>query len=183
MRIGIPHGALKAGIDELTAILSSEERLREVIIGELETIKKERTALHEQLDQLMSTFTKEKADAVTKEAQEEQKVGELQQFVFHLTDQTEGVKKQRQIQIELEKTRFIAQIKECETLIADWVDRIKAAQEDLATFNAQFGGQMTFAERIFRDEEQETQLFLHDLQRAMTLLNAKTDGKVTKDAA
>lgn len=159
------------------------DRLWTMWQNRLETIKKERTALHEQLDQLMSTFTKEKADAVTKEAQEEQKVGELQQFVFHLTDQTEGVKKQRQIQIELEKTRFIAQIKECETLIADWVDRIKAAQEDLATFNAQFGGQMTFAERIFRDEEQETQLFLHDLQRAMTLLNAKTDGKVTKDAA
>ncbi len=159
------------------------DRLWSMWQNRLDVIKQERAALHDQLDQLMSTFTKEKGEAVNKEAQEEQKVSELQQFVFHLTDQIDGSRKQREIQIELEKTRFLAQIKECETLIGDWLDRLKATQEDLAAFNTQFGGQMNFAERIFRDEEQETQLFLHDLQRAMTLLGAKTESTKTKDAA
>lgn len=159
------------------------DRLWSMWQNRLDVIKQERSALHDQLDQLMSTFTKEKGEAVNKEAQEEQKVSELQQFVFHLTDQIDGSRKQREIQIELEKTRFVAQIKECETLISDWMDRLKAAQDDMAAFNTQFGGQMNFAERIFRDEEQETQLFLHDLQRAMTLLGAKTESTKTKDAA
>jgi hypothetical protein len=159
------------------------DRLWAMWQNRLEAIKKERTALHEQLDHLMTTFTSEKASSQEKEASEEKRVSELQQFVFHLTDQTEGARKQREIQIELEKTRFIAQIKECETLITDWMDRLKGAQDDLAQFNNQFSGQMNFAERIFRDEEQETQLFLHDLQRAMALFSAKTEGAKTKDAA
>lgn len=159
------------------------DRLWTMWQNRLDLIKQERSALHEQLGQLMETFKTEKTEAAHREAVEEKKISDLQAFVFHLTDQHAGAHKNREIQIELEKTRFIAQIKECESLITDWMDRLKGAQEDLAKFNTQFGGQMDFAERFCREEEQETQLFLHDLQRALTHLKVKTEGTKTKQDA
>jgi hypothetical protein len=146
------------------------DRLWTVWQNRLDVLKKERESLQQQIEALQDTFSKERVRMVDTEAREEKRIDELQQFVIHMTENNKGQQKQKAIQIELEKTRIIAQIKECETLITDWMDRLKLTQDEVLKNHAGLAEQVNYLDRWYREEEKETQLMLHSLQSALSIL-------------
>jgi hypothetical protein len=161
-----------------------KERLWSMWQNRLEILKKERSVLHEQLENLEAAFTKERAHRAEEEQRQEKRIGELQQGSMQSSERHVGYRKQREIQLELEKTRLIAQIKECETIINDWMSRQKTIQEEVAKRGSGFQEQMTFLDRYFKEEEHETELFLHVFRKALASVEgAMTHVQINKHAA
>ncbi|MCB4757495.1 MAG: hypothetical protein LHV69_10785, partial [Elusimicrobia bacterium] len=147
-----------------------KDRLWTMWQNRLEVIKKERETLSEQLATLDARFSQQQRMMMEEEGREDKRIEDLQQYLIQLTDRNLGHMKQREIQNELEKTRIIAQIKECEALISDWMDRLRLTQVETSRKAAAFGEEMNFLDLLYREEERQTELFLHSLQKAMTTL-------------
>ena len=92
-------------------------------------------------------------------------------------------KKQRQIQFELEKTRILAQIKECETMTAEWSDRLKNTQQELVKRNTGLVAELGYLDRWYREEEQETEAFLRTVRETIVLFEGTLNRASLRDAA
>lgn len=149
-----------------------KDRLWSLWQSRLETMKKERLIIEEKLDALLETFERDRSLLSDREARENRRIEEIHQQILHVGGRQSGLRRQREIQFELEKTRLLAQIKECETLLSDWTDRLKRSQEEAQRDSKSFGEQMSFLEKFFRQEEQETEVFLHQLRGRVTDLEA-----------
>lgn len=148
-----------------------KERLWSMWQNRLDVLKKERGVLHEQLENLEQTFSSEKRKKMEEEKRQEKRVDDLAQATLQNSEKHVGYRKQREIQFELEKTRLIAQIKECETIIQEWMDRQKLIQEEVSKRSAEFQDQMNFLDRYFKEEQNETELFLHLFRKALNSMN------------
>lgn len=159
------------------------DRLWTMWQNRLDVLKKERTALQEQIEALEQRFSKDRLHMIEAEKREEGRADDLSQFIQRMTDKNLGQRKQREIQFELEKTRIIAQIKECESLVVDWMDRMKLTQDEVLRNNAQLAQDMNYLDRWYSAEEKETQLFLNSLQKAMSLFEGSISQTDMKNAA
>lgn len=160
-----------------------KERLWSIWQERIEVLRKERGIVQEQLNALLETFSSERTQKTEDEKHQDQRVQDLQQFVLHMESNTQGQRKGREIQNELEKTRLIAQVKECETLIQDWMDRLKRAEEEFNAGRERFGEQLNFVDRLYRDEQGEGEVFLNELQRAIMTLSSRISEVLGKEAA
>jgi len=161
-----------------------KDRLWSMWQNRLTVIKKERTSIQSQLAAFESTFFSDRSQLRDDQHHEQRKIDNLQQFIIQVGDRNKGDRKQKEVQIELEKTRILAQIKECETLITEWKDRLKTVQEDVNKQNIASTEQMRFLERFFKEEEQETTLFLRDLKNIISLIEVRLNTlSASEDAA
>ena len=149
----------------------------------LEMIKKERGILSKQMDELVETFQRDQKQIIGKEESENQRTGDLQQFMVHKADLEHGKKKQKEIQLELEKTRIIAQVRECETLVIDWQDRIKLTEAEVSKRSVQYGDQIGFVNQLLTQEAKEAEVYLGNLRRALASLGNSTERVVPKGRA
>jgi hypothetical protein len=140
-------------------------------------------ALHEQIEALQQKFDQEKAHMFESETRDGKRTDDVQGYMLQMQEKNMGQRKQREIQFELEKTRLFAQIKELETLIGDWTDRLKQTQTEVSKEASGIAAQVGFLDRWYRDEEQETQVFLHDVQEAMSVIQALLEQMGLKKAA
>ena len=150
-----------------------KERLWSMWQNRLDLLKKERKTLQDQLAALDLSFQREREALREGEHRNEGKISDLQQILVHSGDQGHGQKRSREIQLELEKTKLLAQIKECETLIGDWKDRLIQTQAEVGKRNLQFGNQLSFVDQFFRQEEKESELFLSELQKMLAILEER----------
>ncbi|OVE77045.1 hypothetical protein BVX98_03760 [bacterium F11] len=161
-----------------------KDRLWTMWQNRMVTLKKEREALREHIQALENAFFKQREDIREEERQQEKKLDDLQQFILHFSDKKAGQQQQQEIQKELEKTRLLAQIRECETLVTDWEDRLKTSQKERSKQSQSFSEQVQFLDRFYKEEEQETELFLRDLKTLMSLMETRLKGhKDSKRAA
>ena len=65
-------------------------------------------------------------------------------------------------------------------LIQDWMSRLNQSQDIVSKAQVKFGDQINFIDRLYREEEKETELFLHQLQKGMALLIGRMS-EVSKD--
>ncbi len=159
------------------------DRLWALWQARLDVLKKERVALHEQIELLQQKFLKEKNTMGESESRDNQRTDDVQSYLLQMQEKSGGQRKQREIQFELEKTRLFAQIKELETLISDWTDRMKQTQADVLKEASGIAAQVGFLDRWYRDEEQETQVFLREVQDAMSVVQSVLDQIGIKKAA
>lgn len=160
------------------------DRLWSMWQNRLDVLKKERVAINEQLETLIQKFTKTQSDLKEEGGRTERRIDEIQQSISQTGESSHGQKRQREIQLELEKTRIIAQIKECESHLSDWMDRLKTTQDEVGRRNVGLVEQMNYLDRWYREEEKETELFLHSFQKALSLLQASlAAASPSKDAA
>jgi molecular chaperone GrpE (heat shock protein) len=99
------------------------------------------------------------------------------------TEDNKSKLKQKEIQFELEKTRLFAQIKECENLVSDWMDRVRTMQEDISKNNTNLVEQIGYMDRWYREEETETQAFLQTLQNTLDAIDVVLAKMGVKEAA
>lgn len=150
-----------------------KDRLWSMLKNRLDVIRKEREALSEQLENLSQHFSTQQTHTVEAEGRENKRIDDLQQFIIQITDKNQGQMKQKEIQLELEKTRILAQIKECESLIDDWMDRLQMMQAELSKRTSGFGEQISFLDRHYQEEEKQTELFLQSFQKALVALGER----------
>jgi len=160
-----------------------KDRLWRMWQDRIEIVRKERESVHQQLEALIHTFNLERKRKVEDEKRQDDRVNDLQQHILQLSSQTEGDRRGREIQNELEKTRLIAQIKECEATIQDWMDRTKLSEAEFSKGRERFGDQLNFIDRLYREEQRETEAFLSDLTRVMESLKTKMVPVSGQDAA
>jgi hypothetical protein len=160
-----------------------KDRLWSMWQNSLDTLRKEREAIHDQIEALKVNFDKERAKIAEVDERDHKRSEELQGFVFQADEKNKTQNKQHEIQIELEKTRILAQIKECEIQVTDWMERLKLTQEDVAKNNSGLVAQLNYLDKWAREEEKESELFLHTLQQALTVLEGIWNKAGLKDAA
>jgi replicative DNA helicase len=107
----------------------------------------------------------------------------MEGFLVQVGEKSMGQKKQKEIQIELEKTRVLAQIKELETVMSEWMDRLKETQAQVSKESTGVAAHVGYLDRWYREEERETELFLHDVQNAMSVINSFFEQEGMKRAA
>lgn len=168
------HEAIQANNEKETVLMNQrwtwrKERLWSMWQNRLDVLKKERAALHQQIEAVEEQFKKEKGRFSAQELREGERIDSLQTILAQGSNQKQGQRRQREVQLELEKTRLLAQIKECEQLVTDWLEKIRATQDEVARNNAAFLEQIQYLDRWYREEEKETTLFLHHLQRAVAV--------------
>ncbi|MFN0116925.1 MAG: hypothetical protein ACKVQC_01360 [Elusimicrobiota bacterium] len=159
------------------------ERLWGMWQNRLQVLKKERLVLQEQIQDIQEKFSKESSSSAEMEQREEKRIDDLREFVLQMSEKNRGQNKQKGIQNELEKTRLIAQIKECEALVENWVERMKMTQDDVMKANQGLAQELNYLDKWYREEEKETQLFLHEFQNALSILNQALSSITLKDAA
>ncbi len=169
------HASLSANAEKEKQLINQRwhwrrDRLWSLWQNRLEVLKKERAALQDQIAALQERFTKDRNRTSESEHHETHRIEEMQSFVLQMDEKNKGQKKQKEIQFELEKTRVLAQIKELETSISDWSDRLKQTHDDVAKESTGIAGQIGYLDRWYRDEEAETQVFLRNVQEAMSVI-------------
>jgi hypothetical protein len=182
------HTVLSTNADKELQLINQRwtwrrDRLWTLWQNRLEILRKERSALQDQIDALQQKFEKERRLVSESENRDTQRTDQLQNVVMEADARQNGFKKQKEIQIELEKTRVLAQIKECETLIMDWMDRLKQTQETISRESRVTAENVGFLDRWYRDEAQETEQFLHSLQNAMSVIHSSFENPHIKKAA
>ena len=140
------------------------ERLWSLWQSRLETLRKERAAVQEEIDALRQMFASERQRLEDRTTAENDRIAKMQEQVLTSGERDRGHKKQREIQFELEKTRLYAQIRECETHLSEWMDRFKQVDEETGRSRKKLLEQVQDLERWYREEEQETRLFLQVIQ-------------------
>jgi|GEM_PF-6065666 len=160
-----------------------KDRLWSMWRSRLEVLRKERQVLQDQLQAIDLSFSQEREMTIREEEKEKQRADELHQNFIRLTDDNQALRKQKELQIELEKTRLSAQIKECETLITEWQDRLHEIQDAITKRNAEFGNQFQFLDRLCKEEESETETFLHNLRNVITALESRIKAVFNEKAA
>jgi hypothetical protein len=146
------------------------DRLWSVWQARLDSLKKEREVLRQQIEALHDAFETEKKKAEDAEKTTSQRVEGMDRFLISTSENQRADRKQREIQFELEKTRVLAQIKECETHVADWMDRLKKTQEEFGKKGAALSSELGFLDKWYREEEQETAAFLREVHNAVAAL-------------
>lgn len=174
------HAGLDANARKEMDVLSQRwqfrrDRLWSVWQTRLDSLKKEREVLHQQIEALQETFEREKKRSEESEKSTNTRVEGMDRFLVTTNENQRADRKQRDIQFELEKTRVLAQIKECETHVADWMDRLKKTQEEFGKKGAALSSELGFLDRWYRDEEQETAAFLREVHNAVTALQDALD--------
>lgn len=169
------HAGLEANAKKELEVISQRwqfrrDRLWSVWQTRLDTLKKERETLHQQMEALQENFLKERQRAEDAEKSSEKRIGELETFLIHSSENQRADRKQRDIQFELEKTRVLAQIKECETHVSEWMDRLKRTQEEVGKRGAGLSAELGFLDRWYREEETETAAFLKEVHDAVSAL-------------
>ena len=182
------HSHLQANAEKETQLINQRwhwrrDRLWALWQNRLEVLKKERLALHEQIELLQQTFNKEKAQMTESESRDTKRADDVQGYMLQMQEKNNGQRKQREIQFELEKTRLLAQIKELEISISDWTDRMKQTQAEVSKEASGIAAQVGFLDRWYREEEEETQVFLRDVQNAMSVVQTLLDRMGIKKAA
>ena len=182
------HGVLSANAEKELQLVTQRwtwrrDRLWTLWQNRLEILRKERAALQDQIEALQQKFEKDRRAMTESESHDTQRTDQLQNVVMQSDSRQNGFKKQKEIQIELEKTRILAQIKECETLIIDWMERLKQTQETIVRESRVTAENVGFLDRFYRDETQETEQFLHSLQNAMSVIQTALDNPNIKKAA
>ena len=117
------------------------------------------------------------------ESRDTKRADDVQGYMLQMQEKNNGQRKQREIQFELEKTRLLAQIKELEISISDWTDRMKQTQAEVSKEASGIAAQVGFLDRWYREEEEETQVFLRDVQNAMSVVQTLLDRMGIKKAA
>lgn len=169
------HKALEENAQKETGLIHQRwqwrrDRLWAMWQNRLDVLRKEREALHEQMEALQQKYESDRRHMAESENREVKRSEDMEKFILQTGEQSKGQQKQRQIQFELEKTRLFTQIKECESVIGEWMDRLKQTQEEVRQHNTGLIEQMNYLDRWHREEEAETQLFLQSLQGALTTL-------------
>ncbi len=159
------------------------ERLWTLWQTRLETMRKERQSLQDGIGALHENFVKEKRRSEELEATNSERIHELDRYLMTSADSRRAEKKQRQIQFELEKTRILAQIKECETMTAEWSDRLKNTQQELVKRNTGLVAELGYLDRWYREEEQETEMFLRTVRQTIVLFEDTLNRASMRDAA
>lgn len=182
------HTSVSANAEKETQLINQRwhwrrDRLWALWQNRLEVLKKERVALREQIEALETTFEKEKRQMDDSDSRDTKRTDDVQSYLSQAQLKNVGQKKQREIQFELEKTRLFAQIKELETLISDWTDRMKQTQTEVSKEASNVAAQVGFLDKWYRDEEQETQAFLRDVQTAMSVVQGILERLGLKRAA
>jgi len=148
------------------------DRLWSVWQARLDSLKKERETLHIQIESIQQNFDSERKRAEETEKTASQRIQELDKFLVNSTDNQRADRKQREIQFELEKTRVLAQIKECETSVADWMERLKRTQEEVGKRSAGLSSELGFLDKWYREEETETAAFLKTVHNAVAAVES-----------
>lgn len=182
------HTAVAANAEKEIQLISQRwhwrrDRLWALWQNRLDVLKKERMVLQEQIEALQQKFSKEKSLTQESEGRDGKRLDDMQGFILQMDEKNNGVKKQREIQFELEKTRLLAQIKELETVITEWTDRMKRTQADVAKESTGVAAQVGFLDRWVRQEEQETEIFLRSVQDAMSVIQTVFEQLGFKKAA
>ncbi|MCG3205223.1 MAG: hypothetical protein KCHDKBKB_01942 [Elusimicrobia bacterium] len=159
------------------------DRLWALWQNRLDVLKKERISLQEQIEILSQKFLKETSHLREAENQDLKRTDEMQSFLLQMDENNKGQKKQREMQFELEKTKLFAQIKELETTISDWIDRMKMTHSEVLKESSGVGAQVGFLDKWYRQEEQETQVFLRAVQEALSVVEAIFESLGAKKAA
>lgn len=152
-----------------------KDRLWSMWQSRLDLLKKERSALQQQIDQLTEAFNKERLGIQDETRRQESYLEELGQAALLDDERTLANRRQRNIQIELEKTRVIAQIKECETLVAGWLQSQKQIHDEFVSRKGAFVDDIEFLDRYYRSQQDETQMFLTSFQRALELFKGQLE--------
>ena len=182
------HAGLDANAKKEMEVISQRwqfrrDRLWSVWQARLDALKKERETLHEQIAALQETFQKERKRAEESEKTSDRRINELETFLISSSENQRGDRKQRDIQFELEKTRVLAQIKECETHVAEWMDRLKRTQQEVGQRGAGLSAELGFLDRWYRQEETETAAFLKEVHDAVSALQDALVRAGVQDAA
>ena len=182
------HAGLDANAKKEMEVISQRwqfrrDRLWSVWQARLDALKKERETLHEQIAALQETFQKERKRAEESEKTSDRRINELETFLISSSENQRGDRKQRDIQFELEKTRGLAQIKECETHVAEWMDRLKRTQQEVGQRGAGLSAELGFLDRWYRQEETETAAFLKEVHDAVSALQDALVRAGVQDAA
>jgi hypothetical protein len=182
------HAALEANAKKELDVIGQRwhfrrDRLWTLWQTRLDTLKKERQALQDGIDALHTAFVREKRRSEELEASHGERVQELDRYLLTSMDSRRSDKKQRQIQFELEKTRVLAQIKECETLVSEWSDRLKHTQEEVLKRNTGIIAELGYVDRWYREEEQETETFLRMIRETILLMEDSLARADARDAA
>jgi hypothetical protein len=152
-----------------------KDRLWSMWQSRLDLLKKERGALQAQLEQVASAFNKERQTMQEESQKGEGYLEELRQGLVLEDDRTASTRRQRNIQIELEKTRVIAQIKECETLVSEWEQNQKQSHAQFLSRKGAFVDDIEFLDRYYRAQQDETQVFLSTFQKALDLFKGQLE--------
>ncbi len=162
-----------------------KDRLWSMWQSRLDLLKKERSALQAQIEHLSDVFEKDRQSIREDDHRQNVQVEEMGQASILDDDRSAALRRQRNIQIELEKTRVIAQIKECETLVAEWLDRQKQTHQEFQSRKGAFVDDIEFLDQYYRVQQDETQLFLTAFQRALDLFKGQLErfGLRRQDAA
>lgn len=158
------------------------DRLWAMWQNRLDVLRKERGVLQEQMEMVQKRFEADRAVVSESENRENVRTNDLQGFLAQSSENNRGQQKQREIQFELEKTRVFTQIKECESLVTEWTDRLKEVEADVKKNNLGLIQQIGYLDRWYREEEVETQLFLQNLQSTMSSLEALLNQKISNKA-
>jgi hypothetical protein len=182
------HGVLSANAEKEIQLVTQRwtwrrDRLWALWQNRLDILRKERAALHDQIDALQQKFEKERRQMNESDNHDTQRTDQLQNVVMQTDERQNSFRKQREIQNELEKTRVLAQIKECETLMLEWTDRLKQTQDTVARESRVTAENVGFLDRWYRDEAAETEQFLHSLQNAMSVIHNALGNPNVKKAA
>jgi hypothetical protein len=159
------------------------DRLWTLWQNRLDVLRKERLSLQEQIDGINQKFVFEKKKMEEQESRDVRRIEDLHQFLMKNTEDNKSKLKQKEIQFELEKTRLFAQIKECENLVSDWMDRVRTMQEDISKNNTNLVEQIGYMDRWYREEETETQAFLQTLQNTLDAIDVVLAKMGVKEAA
>jgi hypothetical protein len=182
------HDTLVANANKETELLSQRWRWRKERIWtmwqtRLDVLKQERGVIGEQLQKLENDFHAEKARLLNDEKQQDKKVEDLRQYSLHVMDRLQGNDKTREIQFELEKARLIAQIKECEILVSDWMDRQKLTQAEVSKKTVGMLDQMDFLDKFYKSEQHESEMFLHVFRKTLATLQGELERVEAKQDA
>jgi hypothetical protein len=160
-----------------------KDRLWSMWQSRLDVLKKERLALAAQIEQIQSAFKSEQDRLADAQQGDTGRIGELTIAVAQSAERGKGLQRQKQIQLELEKTRLAAQIKECEALMTEWMDRLRRTQDEVSRNNGDLAAQLNYLDRWSRDEEKETELFLRTIQNALSVLETALGPLISERAA
>jgi hypothetical protein len=183
------HGSFQSNAAKEMEVLKQrwqwrKDRLWSMWQGRLDLLKKERIVLSEQIEQLQEIFNNEKQSIVQDTGRHEVEIEELKENLSKADLAARSERSQREIQLELEKTRIIAQIKECEVLITDWMDKQKAVHDDFAKQKGSLVEDLGFTDRYYRAQQDEAELFLSTFQRALALFKGQLEHfGINQDAA
>lgn len=182
------HAGLEANAKKELEVIGQRwhfrrDRLWTLWQSRLDVLKKERHALQDAISGLQETFMKEKRRSDELSASHGERVHELERYLMTSGENRRADKKQRQIQFELEKTRLLAQIKECETHVAEWSDRLKRTQEEVVKKNSGIVADLGYLDRWYREEEQETETFLRTIQDTIAMMEDALGRMDVRDAA